>query len=335
MYKIIKKVNDNTFLALKENFVFVLKRTDPSEMELYDRLGQINHKNVAGFYGSTAIENSLYAVFEYISGETLEEYVERKGVLTDSETKNIASQVCDGLASVHKAGIVHRDIKPGNIIITKSGDPVIIDFGISRLVKENVSSDTYILGTQGYAAPEQFGFRQSTGRTDIYAVGALINFMKTGSLPSEKMTDGVFAKIVTKCTEIDEEKRYASTDELKSALLRKKFKLSFDFIYHIPGVRRESSAITTLSVIYYTVCVLSMIYATDRKGIEGLVSDRLPMFFIFVMPYFVMWDIGSFTSKLGVNKEKSKAANLLVKISAAIISVVIGVVLISVFPSDK
>lgn len=335
MYEIIKKINEDTFLALRENTVFVLKRTDPSQAELYDRLSAVKHKSVVGFYGSTVVENRHYCVFEYVSGETLEEYIDRNGVLSDGETRKIVSLLCDGLAKIHEAGIIHRDIKPGNVIITKSGEPVIIDFGISRLVKENVSSDTYILGTHGYAAPEQFGFHQSTDRTDIYAMGSLINYMKTGCLPSEKMTDGVFEKIIRRCTEIDEAKRYASAYELKAALMRKKLNINIDLIYSIPGFSRDNSFKTAISVIYYIVCALFILFGTDNRGVKGFIGDRLPMFFIFVMPYFIMWDIGSFTSKLGVSKERNKAANLILRTAVSFISVVIGFLLIAFFSTDK
>lgn len=98
---------------------------------------------------------------------------------------------------MHKYSITHRDITPSNIIIGFDGVVKIIDFGISRLHKENAKHDTQVLGTEGYAAPEQFGFKQSDCKTDIYALGVLLNYMLTGHIPSEVMyRDGDVADII-------------------------------------------------------------------------------------------------------------------------------------------
>ena len=114
------------------------------------------------------------------------------------------TQICKGLKCLHKLNIIHRDISQGNIILKDDGTIKIIDFGISRIKKENKSSNTSILGTAGFAALEQFGFRQTDERADIFSIGVLMNLMLTGELPGIKIYDkseGV-RRIILKCIEI-------------------------------------------------------------------------------------------------------------------------------------
>lgn len=335
MYKIFKEINETTFLACEGNSVFLLKKTGFEDVALYEKLKKIKNKNVSAVYGSEVIEGNVYAVCEYVSGKTLSDYVSEKGTLTDDEVKIITVGICNGLSAIHKEGIVHRDINPSNIMITKSGEVKIIDFGISRFVKVGVSSDTQILGTQGYAAPEQFGFHQSSPRTDIYAVGVVINFMKTGCLPGEKLTDGRFKEIVLKCTEIDEANRYQSAESLKMAVLglRPEKKSFSHYIYKIPGFVKGNKVITGISVIYYILASL-MFLGARSTGINAVLGDYIPMILFFFVPYMLMWNIGKWTDKIGLGGEKRKAASIIVRICASVVSVFIGMIFIAAFPPE-
>ena len=128
-------------------------------------------------------ENGIvYVLEEYIQGDTLAFLLEGKP-LTASHAKRIIGQLCYALEILHGIGAVHRDIKPENIII-RGSDAVLIDFDASRLCKIDNSSDTRIMGTTGYAAPEQYGFAQTDARTDIYALDILLNEMMTKRHPS-------------------------------------------------------------------------------------------------------------------------------------------------------
>ena len=109
---------------------------------------------------------------------------------------------------------MHRDLKPSNVLLNENMEVKIIDFGISRTVKRNQSCDTEILGTQGFTAPEQFGFHQTGPKADIYSMGVLINVMATGCLPGVQLVNGWLSEIVLKCTQIDETNRYKNIDDL-------------------------------------------------------------------------------------------------------------------------
>ena len=119
---------------------------------------------------------------------------------------------------LHANGFVHRDIKPENIMITNNGTVKLIDFNASRIYDKNKSSDTISLGTIGYASPEQLGINQSDARTDIYALGVLMNVMLTGKPPEIKLYNGKLKKVIVKCTQTIPDNRYKNVKELKRNL---------------------------------------------------------------------------------------------------------------------
>lgn len=206
----------SVFLArhkLTEKIV-VKKYVDADRVAVYEKLSQIDDAHLEKIYEYASYEKQGIILMEYISGVTLHELIQEKGKFTEEEVQHMAVELCEVLQKVHTDGIVHRDITPKNIMISNDGVLKLIDFGIAREIKEEKSQDTTILGTPGYAAPEQFGFLQTDGRTDIYALGVLLNVLLTGALPSEKTYDGSLGKIVQRCIEIDVRQRYQSVADL-------------------------------------------------------------------------------------------------------------------------
>jgi serine/threonine protein kinase len=118
---------------------------------------------------------------------------------------------------LHERGLVHRDVKPENVMIDKNGRVVLIDFNASRKVSE-ACKDTVIMGTVGYASPEQLGVTQSDARTDIYATGILLNVMLTGKHPTEAFAKGRAGRIIRKCTALNPDDRYQCAEKLSDAL---------------------------------------------------------------------------------------------------------------------
>lgn len=153
---------------------------------------------------------------EYVQGDTLSEILEG-GLLTTAESKQIARQLCSALWVFHSMGVVHRDVKPDNVII-RGKEAVLIDFDASRIYKSTIQEDTQILGTTGFAAPEQYGLSQSDGRADIYALGVLLNIMLTGEHPSRKLAGGRMGRIVQRCTMVNPSKRYKNILHLLEVL---------------------------------------------------------------------------------------------------------------------
>lgn len=153
---------------------------------------------------------------EYITGDNMGDLL--KGALfTSDETRRIVRELCFALWALHSTGAVHRDIKPENVII-HGGTAVLIDFDASRLYKEAAKNDTHILGTTGFAAPEQYGLTQTDSSSDIYSLGVLINTMLTGCHPSQKLAGGKWGRIVTRCTFVSPSKRYKNVLSLLAEL---------------------------------------------------------------------------------------------------------------------
>lgn len=185
-----------------------------SPVAVYNFLKNIKHRNLPEIYDTYMLEDGQLVLEEYISGITVAEVLE-SGQYTYRGARKIISNICDVLSYLHSINIVHRDIKPENIIITNNGTVKLIDFNASRVYKKDCNADTVVLGTVGYASPEQFGLAQSDSKADIYALGILLNVMLTGVHPSERLAKGRAGKIILKCTQIDPNKRYKTVEELK------------------------------------------------------------------------------------------------------------------------
>ena len=153
---------------------------------------------------------------EYIQGDSLA-YLLKGALFTPAEARKITLQFCNALWVLHTMGAVHRDIKPENVIV-RGSEAVLIDFDASRIFKSENSTDTQILGTTGYAAPEQYGISQTDQRADIYSVGVLLNIMLTGKHPSKELAGGKLGRIVQKCTMVNPKKRYKNVLYLMEAL---------------------------------------------------------------------------------------------------------------------
>ena len=184
--------------------------------EVYRKLRDVDCPHLPRIYQVEETGEAVHVLEEYIQGDTLAFLLEG-GTLSPDQAGKILLQLCQGLKVLHGLGAVHRDIKPENIIL-RGSEAVLIDFDTSRLRKENTTTDTRIMGTTGYAAPEQYGFTQTDARTDIYSLGILLNEMLTGQHPSQILAKGKFRPIIEKCTRINASQRFHSVRELSAAL---------------------------------------------------------------------------------------------------------------------
>ncbi len=184
--------------------------------EVYRKLLYIKCPYLPRIYEAAEKNGQAAVLEEYVEGDNLQEML--KGALfSKAETRAIMQDLCKALWVLHGQGIVHRDIKPGNVVL-RADDAVLIDFDASRVFKAEVTSDTVVLGTTGFAAPEQYGLGQTDNRSDIYSLGVLMNVMLTGKHPSQKLAEGRFGKIIQKCTMMDPDSRYVSVMQLLELL---------------------------------------------------------------------------------------------------------------------
>ncbi len=215
----VLKDNVNTRIILLHHPVsgqlFVLREFSGSS-EIYRKLMKVASIHLPRIYEVAEQNGRLLVLEEYIQGDTLYSIME-KGLFQEKQVRQIALQLCNALHVLHSFNAVHRDIKPENIIL-RGDEAVLIDFNASRLQKPTKTSDTVILGTVGYAAPEQFGLSQTDGRTDIYALGIVMNVMLTGEHPSVKLARGRMGHIIRRCTMANPNDRYPNISLLAEAL---------------------------------------------------------------------------------------------------------------------
>ena len=199
--------------------ILVQKIIKKENIPIYCKLQNLQSPHLVRIISCKEQQDVGMVLEEYISGETLDEKLRRYGTMPPELVGNYAQQLLEVLEQIHAHGIVHRDISPKNILISTDGVVKLLDFDISRQWKMNRNADTTILGTVGYASPEQYGFLQTDATADIYAVGALMNVMLEGTLPNVHLTARKpFCDVIKRCIEIDPQNRYQNAGELRSAL---------------------------------------------------------------------------------------------------------------------
>ena len=184
--------------------------------EVYRRLLPVLCPHLPQIMEAAEQDGQTAVLEEYVQGDTLAELL-MGARLTEREARQVTMQLCQALHVLHSMGAVHRDVKPENVIL-RGSDAVLIDFDAARIYKVASESDTQVLGTTGFAAPEQYGIFQSDERADIFSLGVLLNIMLTGKHPSREMTAGKMGRIVRKCTMTAPEQRYQSARALMEVL---------------------------------------------------------------------------------------------------------------------
>lgn len=199
------------------NKIYVKKVLNIFNKDVYEKLKELNSSNLPKIYEIFESNDKLIVIEEFINGVTIEDILNEGKKIDKHRALKYMIDLCDALEKLHslKPSIIHRDIKPSNIIINNDGILKLIDYDVSREYKENKNKDTVILGTIGYAAPEQMGFEQTDARADIYSMGVLLNVMVTGKHPIEESVQGSLKEIVSKCTMLMVNERYQSVQELK------------------------------------------------------------------------------------------------------------------------
>ena len=315
----------------------MVRRISPAaDYPVLQTLCRIKHRNLMEIYDVKTQDGVCISLCEYINGMTLDMRVEYYQPFDIRSAKDILCQICDGLSQLHINGIVHRDIKPGNVMITDDGTVKIIDYSISRLIKPEQRKDTTVLGTAGYASPEQFGFTQTNGKTDIYACGVLLNYLLTGKLPNEQLHQGLLTTVIQQCIEIDENKRFASADELKKVLQGKKINRRRPF-RPLPGFRSKHVFPKIITVFFYTVWIFmlfvyingfSMIMSSSLKNIiQQLILMADILVFWSALPYLLFGDVFRMSER--INPDNPRNGKYVLRILGTA-SIILGFVLIFV-----
>ena len=180
---------------------YIRKTYNSDKRTVYGILKQLENPNLPKVY-EVFFGESTIVIEQYIEGKTLDRMIDEKYRFSKAELRKVIDGLSNALLGLHDRSIIHRDVKPGNIIIRPNGDAVLIDFGIARIFSPARADDTEHFGTAGYAAPEQFGFAQSDCRTDIYALGITLQ-----AIASKQNAPRYVQQAIARCTEFDPHKR--------------------------------------------------------------------------------------------------------------------------------
>src|SRR4051794_31170415 len=222
--------------------------SDPTNFERFRREAQsaagLNHPNIVAVYDWGEADDTSYIVMEYVPGQTLRELMQAYGRLSPTEAARIAAEIADALSFAHAHGVVHRDVKPGNVLITPQGQVKVTDFGIARAESGDPLTKTgSVLGTATYFSPEQAQGFPLDGRSDVYALGVVLYEMLTGVAPFTANTPvsiaykhvreapappstivpelaGAMDHIVLTAMAKDVDERYQSAQDMRADLLR-------------------------------------------------------------------------------------------------------------------
>lgn len=321
LFPLDSKEEHTTYLVrnTQTGHIAVKKVLDKSQKKIYQKLLDISSPYLVPINEIVSIGDKCIVIEEYISGKSLKEILE-EGPLNQGVAREYIQMLLNILIILHKNMIVHRDIKPSNILISSDGVLKLIDFGIARTYDRNKEEDTVILGTVGYAPPEQYGFGQTSEKSDIYAFGVLVNVMFTGEFPKKRLV-GIrpYQQIVKKCTELELYKRYDSFEKIQEEIFGKsntgkgKDEEKSIFSYYlrmVPGFRSGNIAKEFLAIFYF-FCAVSL-YVRDVCKWIGTWKFGFAMinFFMFYFaPYIIGFDLFHIKTRflLGL-KEKEKNA---------------------------
>ena len=269
--KLSDKGNGAVFKASGEDgTVFVLRIYD-REIAAYKMLEGRELPGIPKVLACRLVQGWFCVREEYIDGVSLQEMVDGGARMDEEKARALILRLCSTLSELHERGMIHRDVKPEHVMLTAEGELYLIDLDAAMGLAPEKTSDTRLLGTAVYAAPEQFGLKRSDVRTDIFAVGILLNIVLTGAHPAvQQYARGDLAAIIKKCTEMNPASRYQDDEALISDLKRavlseqkakrlKKRKLAVGTI----GAALLILGMLLFDTLYYPTVVTNYVFPSD------------------------------------------------------------------------
>lgn len=234
VYECLKESEDSSTFLVKETATGILcvlkwgrnRQTEflRNEMEIMKKMADRKLSGIPKTYRIFEENGEVYLVREYIEGMSLAQMVLQKGGISEAEICRISRKICQTAEQFQNPDepMIHRDIKPENIVVTPGGEVVFIDFGTMRSYKKDGSRDTFVVGTRGTAAPEQYGYTQTDQRTDVYAIGQTMLYMVSESYEMNQLSECAVSrrmkKIIEKACSFEPDKRYGDAAQLRRAV---------------------------------------------------------------------------------------------------------------------
>lgn len=234
VYECLKESEDSSTFLVKETVTGILcvlkwgrnRQAEflRNEMEIMEKMADRKLSGVPKAYRIFEENGEVYLVREYIEGMSLAQMVLQKGGISEAEICRISRKICQTAEQFQNPDepMIHRDIKPENIVVTPGGEVVFIDFGTMRSYKKDGSRDTFVVGTRGTAAPEQYGYTQTDQRTDVYAIGQTMLYMVSESYEMNQLSECAVSrrmkKIIEKACSFEPDKRYGDAAQLRRAV---------------------------------------------------------------------------------------------------------------------
>lgn len=234
VYECLKESEDSSTFLVKETATGILcvlkwgrnRQAEflRNEMEIMEKMADRKLSGIPKTYRIFEENGEVYLVREYIEGMSLAQMVLQKGGISEAEICRISRKICQTAEQFQNPDepMIHRDIKPENIVVTPGGEVVFIDFGTMRSYKKDGSRDTFVVGTRGTAAPEQYGYTQTDQRTDVYAIGQTMLYMVSESYEKNQLSECAVSrrmkKIIEKACSFEPDKRYGDAAQLRRAV---------------------------------------------------------------------------------------------------------------------
>lgn len=234
VYECLKESEDSSTFLVKETATGILcvlkwgrnRQAEflRNEMEIMEKMADRKLSGIPKTYRIFEENGEVYLVREYIEGMSLAQMVLQKGGISEAEICRISRKICQTAEQFQNPDepMIHRDIKPENIVVTPGGEVVFIDFGTMRSYKKDGSRDTFVVGTRGTAAPEQYGYTQTDQRTDVYAIGQTMLYMVSESYEMNQLSECAVSrrmkKIIEKACSFEPDKRYGDAAQLRRAV---------------------------------------------------------------------------------------------------------------------
>ncbi|MBQ8564034.1 MAG: serine/threonine protein kinase [Firmicutes bacterium] len=277
-YTVLKKLSHKV-----DSAVLYVQRTDDTRLVLriyrkdipaYRALTGHHCETMPLIYRTFETEGCFLVEEEFIDGVSLQEMISGGARMDEDRTRIITGKICAAASFLHAAGFIHRDIKPEHVLLTAEGRTVLTDLDASMKIVSGKDSDTQLLGTAIYAAPEQFGLSRSDARTDIYAMGILMNELLTGLHPAvTRYEAGPLKDVISRCTQMNPADRYQTMEALAHALKEEAEKKTTP-VKNFSGWKRAAAAAAAICALGLAVWILpGEIHVPDGNALADEVGQ--------------------------------------------------------------